>query len=171
MLIPALLSYGFSKGTILLIVCPFSFFDMLGGYIGWSGFRGLVERGFKDDITFLQKVRGEEKTQDFIEWLKIYFARKYLSLLNDTDNKYNIPAPKRWLLDHFDSVFKGMVIAVKSGSYLSMIIFGLLPIPGSRMIPDIFCGTTRWKKGFVVLSVSNFLRIVAFVYGWNWVFS
>lgn len=171
MMIPALVKYGLSKGTILLIVGSFSFLDMLGGYIGWSNFRGLVESWLKDEIHFLKKVRGEQKTKGFIEWLKIYFSRKYLVLLNDENNEYKAPAPKRWLFKHLDGVLKWAIIAVKGGGYITMFLFGLSPIPGSRMVPDILCGTARWKSGFVVLAISNFLRIIAFVYGWGWFLS
>lgn len=166
MMIPALVKYGLSKGAVLLIVCLFSFLDMLGGYIGWSGFRGLMERGFKDDISFLQKIKGEQKTKDFIEWLKIRFARKYLVLLNN-NSEYDIPASKKWLFSHLNSVLKWSIITLKSGGYLTMFLFGLSPIPGSRMVPDVLCGTMRWKKGFTVLAISNLLRITAFVYGWD----
>lgn len=171
MMIPALIKYGLPRGAILLMVWSFSFFDMLGGYIGWSNFRGLVESWLKDEIHFLQKVRGEQKTKGYVEWFKIYFARKYLVLLDDNEGKYKVPAPKRWLLHHLDGVFKWAVITVKSGGYVTMFLFGLSPIPGSRMMPDILCGTARWRKGFIVLAISNFLRITGFVYGWNWFLS
>ena len=171
MIIPALVKYGFTKSTVLLLVCSFSFLDMLGGYIGWSGLRTLGERGFRDDIDYLKKLRGEQKTKDFLDWLRVYFTRKYLVLLNDDQNDYSIPAPKRWFFNHLDAVLRWAVITVKSGGYLTMFIFGLSPIPGSRMIPDILCGTTRWKKGFIILAISNFLRISTFVYGWSWFLS
>lgn len=171
MMIPALVKYGLPKGIILLMVCLFSFFDMLGGYIGWSSFRGLVEGWLKDEIDFIKKVRGEQKTKGFIEWLKIYFARKYLVLLSDNEGEYQIPVSKKWLLNNFDSIFKWVIITAKSGGYVTMFLFGLSPIPGSRMVPDILCGTMRWKKGFAVLVVGNLLRITAFVYGWNWALS
>lgn len=167
MMIPALVKYRLSKSIILLMVCSFSFLDMLGGYIGWSNFRRLMESGFRDDINFLNKIRGEQKTKDFVEWLKILFARKYLVLLSDNKSKYDIPAPKRWLFSHLDGILKWAIITLKSGGYLTMFLFGLSPIPGSRMVPDVLCGTMRWKKGFAVLAVSNLLRITAFVYGWG----
>ena len=92
-------------------------------------------------------------------------------LLNDNEGEYQIPASKKWLFNNFDDVLRWVVITAKSGGYVTMFLFGLSPIPGSRMVPDILCGTMRWKKGFVVLVVSNLLRITAFVYGWNWALS
>ncbi|MDP3696916.1 MAG: hypothetical protein Q8R55_02680 [Candidatus Taylorbacteria bacterium] len=171
MLIPALVQTGLPRGTILVIVCSFSFLDMLGGYIGWSGLRSLVEKLLKDDIDFLKKLKGEQKTKDFIEWLQIYFTRKYLLFLNNGNGSYKIPISKKWLFNHFDTIFKWAVITVKGGGYLTMFFFGLSPIPGSRMIPDILCGTARWRNGFIVLAISNFLRISTFVYGWSWLLS
>lgn len=167
-LIPALTRYGLSKGTIILLVCPFSFLDMLGGYIGWSNFRSLMEDAFRHDINFVAQVKGEQKTRNFLEWLRMRFAIEYMVIMEDGSSDIKVPASRLWILKHKDRIFKFIVVTVKSGSYLTMIVLGLIPVPGARMVPDILCGTARWKKGFAVLAISNTLRITAFVYGWDW---
>ena len=164
---PLLIKYNFfSKAWVLFVVGLVGFLEMWGGYLGWSGLRGLVERWLRDDIEFVKKIKGEQKTQDFIEWLKIRFTRKYLKLIDDK-NYYNEPASKVWLVRNINKIGKALGVVIKSSGYIGIFLASITPIPGFRVIPDVFCGTTRWKKGFLVLAIGNFLKTIAFVYGWG----
>ena len=160
----------FSRTNLLFIVGLMGFLEMLGGYIGWSKFRGLMEKWLKDDIEFIKELKGEKETGDFIGWLKVHFARKYLGLITD-DGEYDKFRSKRWLLQRFDKISLWTWKAVKSGGVILMFVLGAIPVPGFRVVPDILCGTLRWRLGFIALSVSNFLKTAAFVYGWSWIFS
>ena len=132
--------------------------------------RLVVEKWLKDDIEFIKKLKGEKKTKDFIEGLKVHFARKYLKF-TDNQNYYQEPVSKVWLFRNIDKIFKWFVVILKSGGILMMFVFGLVPVPGFRVVPDILCGTTRSKMGFIALSLGNFLKSVAIIYGWGWFFS
>lgn len=166
---PVLIKYDiFTKPMLVLIVSSIGFLEMLGGYNGWSGLRSLGEKRLKDDIKFLKKVKGELKTDGYIDWLTTHFSRKYFSFLNNEEK----PGAKNSLFNVFlDWVLRNIFKIVKTGSYVGIFIFGITPIPGFRVVPDIFCGTTRWRKGFVVLAIGNFLKTVGFIYGWSWLFS
>lgn len=166
---PILIRYNmFTKPILVLIIGLVGFLEMLGGYNGWSGLRGLGERRLRDDIKFLQKVKGELETDGYIDWLTTHFSRKYFNFLN---NENRSGAKSGWINILIDWTLRNILRIVKTGGYLGMFLFGITPIPGFRVVPDIFCGTTRWKKGFAVLAVGNFLKTVGFVYGWSWFFS
>lgn len=159
-----------AKPLLVLIIGSIGFLEMLGGYKGWSGTRGLVEKWLRDDIEFIKKLKGEEKTKDFEDWLKVRFARKYL---NFTDNGayYKEPVSKIWLFRYADRVLKWIAKILKSGGIIMLFIFGLIPVPGFRVVPDILCGTTRWKIGFIALAIGNFLKTFGVIYGWSWFLS
>lgn len=164
---PILIKYNlFTKPVLVLIVGSIGFLEMLGGYNGWSGTRSLMEKLLKDDIEFVKKIKGEKKTKDFVEWLKIRFARKYLKFTDDK-NYYQEPVSKVWLFRNIDKIFKWFVVILKSGGIFMMFIFGLIPIPGFRVVPDVLCGTARWKLGFIALAVGNFLKTLGFIYSWS----
>lgn len=166
---PVLIKYDlFTKPMLVLIIGSIGFLEMLGGYNGWSGLRGLGEKRLKDDIRFLKKVKGELETDGYIDWLTTYFSRKYFNFLNNEEGPDN---KSSWFNILVDWVLRNILEIVKAGSYLGIFILGITPIPGFRVVPDIFCGTTRWKKGFIVLATGNFLKTVGFVYGWSWFFS
>lgn len=166
---PILIKYDmFTKPMLALIVGSIGFLEMLGGYNGWSGLRGLGEKRLKDDIKFLKKVKGELETDGYIDWLTTHFSRKYFSFLNNEGGSNN---ESSWFNIFTDWVLRNILKIVKTGGYVGIFILGITPIPGFRVVPDIFCGTTRWKKGFIILAIGNFLKTVGFVYGWSWFFS
>ena len=158
---PLLLLKHYSKLVAAVAVGSVGFLEMLGGYKGWSGTRGLVEKWLKDK-EFVKKLKGEERVDNFVEGLEIRLTRKYLKF---TDNKeyYEEPVSKVWLFRNIDKIFKWLVVILKSGGMLAMFVFGLIPVPGFRVIPDVLCGTARWKMGFAALSIGNFLKTVAMV--------
>ncbi len=162
---PILLLNNHSKLWVVFVVGSIGFLEMLGGYMGWSGTRGLVEKWLKDK-EFVNKLKGEERADNFVEGLEIRLTRKYLKF---TDNKdyYEEPVSKVWLFRNIDIVFKWLIFVLKSGGLLMMFVFGLIPIPGFRVIPDVLCGSARWKMGFIALSAGNFLKTVGMVYGWS----
>ena len=165
---PILLLNNHSKPWVVFVVGFIGFLEMLGGYTGWSGLRGLVVEKWLKDKEFVRKLKGEERADNFVEGLEIRLTRKYLKL---TDNKeyYEEPVSKVWLFRNIDRVFKWLIFVLKSGGMFMMFIFGLIPIPGFRVIPDVLCGSARWKMGFIALSVGNFLKTIGMVYGWSWV--
>jgi len=172
-LIPTLLSLGFSKGAVLLTAGLWGFLDMLGGYVGWSGFRSLMAKVFEKDITFMKKVVGEEEAHGIIEVIQVYFVSKYLKFLNGNgQTTFGSKNIFYRLIDRAsDRMIKFILSILKGGSYLLIFIVGASPVPGPRMISDIFCGTMRWKRGFLTVALGNFIKTVGFVYGWNWIFS
>jgi len=164
---PILLLNNHSKPWVVFVVGSIGFLEMLGGYTGWSGTRGLIEKWLKDK-EFVKKLKGEERADNFVEGLEIRLTRKYLKF---TDNKeyYEEPVSKVWLFRNIDIVFKWLILILKSGGLLAMFVFGLIPFPGFRVIPDVLCGSARWKMGFIALSVGNFLKTVGMVYSWSWI--
>ena len=173
-LIPTLLALGFSKGKVLLIAGSWGFIDMLGGYIGWSGFRTLMAKVFQKDILFMKKVAGEEEAKGVIEMVQVYFVSKYLKFLNgngQVGSRRSANPCYRFIDGTSDRMIKFVLGALKSGSYILIFFIGAAPFPGPRMISDIFCGTMRWRMGFVIVALGNFCKTVGFVYGWNWIFS
>jgi len=156
----------FTKPVIVLIVGSIGFLEMLGGYNGWSGFRGLLFDKWLKNKEFIKKLRGEEGVDNFVEGLEIRLTRKYLKF---TDNKeyYEEPVSKRWLFRNINGILKWLVVLLKSGGVITVFIFGLMPIPGFRVLPDVLCGTARWKMGFIALSIGNFLKTVGVIYGWS----
>ena len=154
-----------SKPLVVLIIGSIGFLEMLGGYMGWSGMRGLVEKWLKDK-EFVKKLRGEEKAENSVEGLQIRFTRKYLKFTNGGSH-YEEPVSRVWIFRNVDKVLKWLVVILKSGGLLAMFIFGLIPVPGFRVIPDILCGSARSKMGFIALSLGNFLKTVGIVYGWS----
>lgn len=177
-LVPTLIALGFTKGKVLLIAGLWGFLDMLGGYIGWSGFRGLMAKVFEKDIKFMKKVAGEEEAQGVIESIQVYFVSKYLKFLNGNGAKTGSQSYQGvlgWIYELIDGLsdrlIKSVLKILKGGSYLLIFLIGASPIPGPRMVSDIFCGTMRWKKGFLIVALGNFIKTVGFVYGWTWIFS
>lgn len=173
-LIPTLIKLKFTRMQILLIAGPVGFIEILCGYIGWSYFRDLVEKWLKDDIDFMKKVMGDLEARGYLEWVKIYFSRKYLKFMNGNGNGHPKKSTKNVyiLFDRFsDKMIKRVLKILKGGSYFLVFMIGLIPIPGPRMISDIFCGTARWKKGFIIVAIGNFLKTFGFVFGWSWFFS
>jgi len=167
---PMLLLNHHSKLWVVFIVGFVGFSEMLGGYKGWSGMRGLVVEKWLKDKEFVKKLKGEERAGNFVEGLEIRLTRKYLKF---TDNReyYEEPVSKVWLFRNMDKVLKWLVIILKSGGVIAMFIVGLIPVPGFRVIPDILCGTARSKMGFIALSLGNFLKTVGMVYGWGEILS
>ncbi len=165
---PILLLNNHSKLWVVFVVGSIGFLEMLGGYVGWSGTRGLVIGRWLKDKEFVKKLKGEEMADNFVEGLEIRLTRKYLKL-TDNNEYYEEPVSKVWLFRNIDKVFKWLVLVLKSGGLLAMFVFGLIPFPGFRVIPDVLCGSTRWKMGFIALSSGNFLKTVGMVYGWSWV--
>ncbi|MEX2090841.1 MAG: hypothetical protein WD989_01760 [Candidatus Paceibacterota bacterium] len=161
---PLLLVRGYSKLSTLLVVGGIGFLEMFGGYKGWSGVRGLIEKWLRDDIEFVKRLKGEKETRNYTEWLKVKITRKYLKL-TDNSQYYKEPVPKTWLFRNIDEVFKWILIVLKGGGVVAMFIFGLIPVPGFRMIPDFLCGVARLKVGFAALSLGNFLKTIGMVYG------
>jgi len=163
---PMLLLNHHSKLWVVFIVGFVGFLEMLGGYKGWSEIRGLVMEKWLKDKEFVKKLKGEEGAGNFVEGLEIRFTRKYLKF---TDNReyYQEPVSKVWLFRNIDKVLKWFVVILKSGGLLMMFAFGLIPIPGFRVVPDVLCGSARWKMGFIALSSGNFLKTVGMVYGWS----
>lgn len=159
-----------AKPLVVLIIGSVGFLEMLGGYKGWSGMRGLVEKWLRDDIEFVKQLKGEKKTKDFVGLLKVRFARKYLKF-TDNQDYYQEPVSKVWLSRNIDKVLKWFIVILKSGGLLMMFVSGLIPIPGFRVVPDILCGTTRSKMGFIALSLGNFLKTVGMIYSWGEVLS
>ena len=167
---PILLLKHYSKLVAVLVVGSVGFLEMLGGYKGWSGVRELIVEKWLKDKEFIKKLKGEERAGNFVEGLEIRLTRKYLKFI-DNREYYEEPVSKVWLFRNIDKVFKWFVIILKSGGILMMFVFGLVPVPGFRVVPDILCGTARSKTGFAALSFGNFLKSVAIIYGWNWFFS
>lgn len=173
-LVPTLIALGFDKLHVLLIAGVWGFADMLGGYIGWSGFRSLMARVFEKDIIFMKKVAGEEEAKGIIETVEVYFVSKYMKFLNGNGHagsRRSGNAFYRFFDGISDRMIKLVLRILKGGSYFLIFLIGLAPIPGPRMVADIFCGTMRWKKGFAIVALGNFIKTVGFVYGWNWLFS
>ena len=81
---PMLLLNHHSKPWVVLIVGSVGFLEMLGGYKGWSGMRGLVLEKWLKDAEFVKKLKGEEVADNFVEGFEIRLTRKYLKF---TDNK------------------------------------------------------------------------------------
>lgn len=162
---PMLLLKSYSKPLVVLVVGFIGFLELLGGYKGWSGMRGLVEKWLKD-TEFVKKLRGEKETKHLIEGLQVRFTRKYLKFTSD-GSYYEEPVSRVWLFRNIDKVFKQLALVLKSGGLVMVFGFSLVPIPGLRVGPDILCGTTRWKVGFVALAIGNFLKTVGVIYGWS----
>ena len=162
---PILLLSNHSKPWVVLVVGSIGFLEMLGGYTGWSGMRGLVEKWLKDK-EFVRKLRGEVKVENRIEGLQIRFTKKYMKFTGE-GSYYEEPISRVWLFRNIDKVFKWFVVILKAGGVIAMFIFGLIPVPGFRVIPDILCGTARSKMGFIALSLGNFLKTVGMVYSWS----
>lgn len=158
--------YNLFAPLVVLIVGSIGFLEMLGGYKGWSGIRGLVVEKWLKDKEFVKKLRGEAKVENRMEGLQIRFTKKYLKYTGD-GSYYEEPVSRVWLFRNVDKVLKWLVIVLKSGGIIAMFIFGLIPIPGFRVIPDVLCGTARSKMGFIALSLGNFLKTVGMVYGWD----
>ncbi|MBI2674803.1 MAG: hypothetical protein HYX22_03680 [Candidatus Yanofskybacteria bacterium] len=165
-----IIKYKWAKPLLVLVIGSIGFMEMLGGYKGWSGTRGLIIDKWLKDKEFVKKLRGEERAGNLVEGLEIRLTRKYLKF---TDNKeyYEEPVSKVWLFRNIDKVLKWMVLILKSGGVIAMFVFGLVPVPGFRIVPDVLCGTARWKVGFTALAVGNFLKTVGIIYGWNWFLS
>ncbi|MBI2065260.1 MAG: hypothetical protein HYT62_04365 [Candidatus Yanofskybacteria bacterium] len=173
-LIPTLLALGFTRGQVLLIAGLWGFLDMLGGYIGWSGFRGLMAKVFEKDIIFMKKVAGEEEARGVLETIQVYFVSKYLKFLNGNSQNNTKKLGGAWykFIDRIsDRMIRFVLGILKGGSYVLIFIIGAAPFPGPRMVSDIFCGSMRWKKGFATVALGNFVKTLGFVYGWNWMFS
>lgn len=173
-LVPTLIAFGYTKGQVLFIAGLWGFLDMLGGYFAWSGIRGLTAEVFEEDIDFMRKVAGEAEANGLIEQIKIYFIRKYRKFLNNGDG-YSAKSSegKIYVLwDRLsDSMIKYVLGILKGGSYVLIFLIGFSPVPGPRMVSDVFCGSMRWKRGFCTVALGNFCKTIGFVYGWNWIFS
>ncbi len=155
----------FAKPLLVLIIGTIGFLEMLGGYKGWSGMRGLVVEKLKDK-EFVKKLRGEVRVDNRTEGLEIRFIKKYLKFTGD-GSYYEEPVSKVWLFRNVDRALKWFVVILKAGGIIAMFIVGLIPVPGFRVIPDILCGSARWKMGFISLSIGNFLKTVGIIYGWS----
>lgn len=165
---PALLLKHYSKPLTVLIVGSIGFLEMLGGYKGWSGVRGLIVEKWLKDTEFIKKLKGEKETKNLTEELEVRLTRKYLKFTGD-GSYYEEPVSKVWLFRNVDKIFKWLILILKSGGLLMIFVFSLIPVPGFRVGPDILCGTARWKIGFIVLAIGNFLKTVGIIYGWSWV--
>jgi len=144
---------GFFKVNSRLFSCiilgGIGFFELWVWYQGWSGLADLLKQFFEEDIEFMKKVLGEIKSSGILEWVKVFFVRRYFRLAKKAE------AVKKFL---------------RGSGYLSMFMAGLLPIWGPRVVCDFLCGTSKWKKGFIALAVGNFVKTAGFVFGWNSVF-
>lgn len=182
-LVPTLLALGYTKPQVLLIAGSFGFLDMLGGFIGWWGFRDLITKLFKTDPDFEKMVKGELEPRGPIERIKVNFCRKYVRIM-DEGSPYQKPANANGKLyvifGRFylifdlisDRLIRIVLRVLRGGSYFMAFWVGVTPLPGPRMVSDIWCGTTRWKKGFIVVAFGNFIKTFGFVYGlWSWLFS
>jgi hypothetical protein len=157
---------------IILIACSTGLLEMVGGYIGWSKFRQLMEHWLRDDISFMKKVMGDLKSGGFIDWVKVYFSRKYLRyMVNESHNyegKSNIKVVA--IINYIsDKIVNTALQNLKKRSYIIMFIVGIVPMPGPRMVSDIFCGSMRWKKGFIVVLIGSVLKTIGFVFWWSYV--
>lgn len=155
-----------AKPLVVLIIGSIGFLEMLGGYKGWSGMRGLVVEKWLKDKEFVKKLRGEVKVENRMEGLQIRFTKKYLKYTGN-GSYYEEPVSRVWLFRNMDKVLKWFIIILKAGGVIAMFIVGLIPVPGFRVIPDILCGTARSKMGFIALSLGNFLKTVGMIYGWG----
>ncbi len=163
-------NYKLLAKPLVLIIGAVGFIEMLGGYKGWSGMRGLVVEKWLKDKEFVKKLRGEVKVENRIEGLQIRFTKKYLKFTGD-GSYYEEPVSRVWLFRNIDKVLKWFVVILKTGGVIAMFVVGLIPIPGFRVIPDILCGSARSKMGFIALSLGNFLKTVGMVYGWGEILS
>lgn len=159
-----------AKPLVVLIIGSIGFLEMLGGYKGWSGMRGLVVEKWLKDKEFVKKLKGEVKAGNRMEGLQIRFTKKYLKYTGD-GSYYEEPVSRVWLFRNIDKVLKWFVVILKAGGVIAMFIVGLIPVPGFRVIPDILCGSARSKIGFIALSLGNFLKTVGIVYGWGEILS
>jgi len=170
MIIPILIKLGgISNFQILVIVGLIGFLELLGGYKGWSGLRALTEKLIRDDLEFLKELKGEQQTKDFMGWLKVRFVREYYGFV-DESGEYDKFKSKRWIFQRMDKISKWIWRAIRGGGIVLIFILGLIPFPGFRVAPDVFCGTLRWRMAFIALATANFIKTAAFVYGWSWLF-
>ncbi len=170
LIVPILLGYGgVSNIQVLIIVELIGFLELLGGYKGWSGVRALTENLIRDDIEFLKQLKGEQQTKDFLGWLKVRIVREYFGFLHES-GEYDKFKSKRWIFKRMDEISKWIWRAIKGGGLILIFVLGLIPVPGFRVAPDVFLGTSRWRIGFAVLAIANFLKTAAFVYGWRQIF-
>lgn len=163
---PLLLLKHYSKPLTVLAIGSIGFLEMLGGYKGWSGMRGLVIDKWLKDKEFVQKLKGEKKTEGLVESFEIRLTRKYLKY-TDGESYYEEPVSRVWLFRNTDKVLKWFILILKAGGVIAMFFFGLIPVPGFRVIPDVLCGSARSKMGFTALAVGNFLKTVGVIYGWG----
>jgi hypothetical protein len=176
-LIPTLFALGYTKFQVLMVAGSWGFLDMLGGFIAWWGFRDLMAKLSKSDPDFERKVKGELEPKGYIDGIKVNFCRKYVRIMDDKENPYRYPAKREGKLfivfGEFylmfdlmsDKLIRMVLRVLRGGSYFMAFLIGLAPVPGPRMASDIFCGTTRWKKGFIAVAVGNFIKTLCFVYG------
>lgn len=123
--------------------------QMVLWYVGWGRISTLIKEWYKEDINFAKKVGKQMKTDGYVDWFKVYFARKHEKLGNKLGS---------------------IVKAVKIGGCLTMLGFGLWPVLGPRMLGDFLCGTTKWRAGLIALCIGNLVKTAGFIYAWDGIF-
>lgn len=147
--IPYFKSLGVHGWKLFFLVGGNETVQMIAWYIGWSRISTLVKEWYKEDINFAQKVGKQMKADGYIDWLKVYFARKH-----------------KKLGEKLGSIVK----AIKIGGLFTMLGLGIWPIWGPRMLGDFLCGTTKWRAGLIALCVGNLIKTVGFIYAWDGIF-
>lgn len=147
--IPYFKSLGFRGWALFIIVGGNETTQMIAWYVGWSRISTLVKEWYQEDINFAKKVGKQMKTDGYVDWLKVHFARKHEKLSKKLGS---------------------IVKAVKIGGLFTMLGFGVWPTWGPRMFGDFFCGTTKWRTGLAALCIGNLIKTVGFIYAWDRIF-
>ena len=147
--IPYFRSLGFQGWLLFLVVGCNETIQMVAWYVGWGRISTLIKEWYKEDINFAKKVGKQMRADGYVDWLKVYFARRH---------------------EKFDNKLNGILKAVKIGGWFTMFGFGLWPIWGPRMLGDFLCGTTRWRAGLIALCIGNLIKTVGFIFAWNGMF-
>jgi len=103
----------------------------------------MIEEAKKRDH---KKIGGEIKAEGYFDEIKVYFAKKYYKLIDPNSKAYR---------------------NIKNGGLGVVFGLGINPFFGTRFLADMICGTSRWRKGFIVLAIGNFIKTIGFALGWE----
>lgn len=150
--IPALRRAHICGLRLILVAGALSTIELIFWYWFWGRLlaAAIHAKKVQESIEFGKQIKNELVEEGYIERIKKFFINK----LNGTlDNKGKV------------------VRLIKAGGAFSMILAGISPEPGSRVIGIVFCRTTHWRRGFYYLAAGNVLHICYIVGGWNFVFN